>query len=186
MNKYLLRGISSTSAAAVLVIVLSLDAAPTAVSYGKSLTKTDSASAHPALTAEAFDPLANSALLVMRKRATELGIGGVAVVAYFEGDTVKSWTSKMTVVGRMKDVPSATDKGANLLGIAYAKAAEMADTLKNSGSQVRPPMTGEYGWTGGVIVRGKNGYLIAAFSGGKSDDDVKVSTAGVDQLKTGL
>jgi hypothetical protein len=136
--------------------------------------------------APAFDPLADSALQAMRQRATELGIGGVAVVAYFEGDTVKSWTSKMTVVGRLKDEPSATDKGANLLGIAYAKAAEMADTLKNSGSQVRPPMTGEYGWTGGVIARGKNGYLIAAFSGGKSDDDVKVSTAGIDQLKTGL
>jgi hypothetical protein len=136
--------------------------------------------------APAFDPLADSALQAMRQRATELGIGGVAVVAYFEGDIVKSWTSKMIVVGRMKDEPSATDKGANLLGIAYAKAAEMADTLKNSGSQVRPPMTGEYGWTGGVIARGKNGYLIAAFSGGKSDDDVKVSTAGVEQLKTGL
>ncbi|MGA7301853.1 MAG: hypothetical protein WBX10_16180, partial [Candidatus Sulfotelmatobacter sp.] len=70
--------------------------------------------------------------------------------------------------------------------IAYAKAAEMADTLKDSGSGVRPPMTGDFGWTGGVIVRGKNGYLIAAFSGGKSDDDVQVSRAGVTQLQTGL
>jgi len=35
-------------------------------------------------------------------------------------------------------------------------------------------------------VRGKNGYLIAAFSGGNSEDDVKVSTAGVAQLQTGL
>ena len=31
----------------------------------------------------------------------------------------------MAVVGRMKDEPSQSDKGANLLGIAYAKAAEM-------------------------------------------------------------
>ncbi|MGC0775110.1 MAG: hypothetical protein WB543_19400, partial [Candidatus Acidiferrum sp.] len=84
------------------------------------------------------------------------------------------------------DEPSQTDKGANLLGIAYAKAAEMADTLKDSGSQVRPPMTGEFGWTGGVIVRGKSGYLIAAFSGGKSEDDVQVSRAGVAELKIGL
>jgi hypothetical protein len=50
--------------------------------------------------------------------------------------------------------------------------------LKDSGNQVRPPMTGEFGWKGGVIVRGKNGYLIAAFSDGNSEDDVKVSTAG--------
>ncbi len=188
MNKYLFRGMPSLSVAAFLAIVLALHGAPATVSRGKTLAAADSPSARPApaATATAFDPLADSALQAMRQRATELGIGGVAVVAYFEGDTVKSWTSKMIVVGRMRDEPSATDKGANLLGIAYAKAAEMADTLKNSGSQVRPPMTGEYGWTGGVIARGKNGYLIAAFSGGKSDDDVKVSTAGVDQLKTGL
>lgn len=92
----------------------------------------------------------------------------------------------MAVFGRMKDEPTEKDKGANLLGIAYAKAAEMADTLKDSGSNVRPPMTGEFGWTGGVIVRGKYGYLIAAFSGGKSEDDVQVSRAGVTQLQTGL
>ena len=122
-----------------------------------------------------FDEAANAALLGMRQRAAELGISGVAVVAYFEGDSIQSWSSKMVVVGRMKDNPSATDKGSNLLAIAYSKAAEMADTLKDSGSQVRPPMTGEVGWTGGVILRGKTGYLIAAFSGGKSEDDVKVS-----------
>jgi type 1 glutamine amidotransferase len=133
-----------------------------------------------------FDGLANSALIAMKKRADELGIGGVAVVAYFPGDKIQYWSSKMLVIGRMRDEPSDTSKGANLIGIAYAKAVEMADTLKNSGSQVRPPMTGEFGWQGGVIVRGKNGYLIAAFSGGKSEDDVKISTAGVEQLKTGL
>ena len=70
------------------------------------------------------------------------------------------------------------DKGANLLGIAYAKAAEMADTLKDSGSKVRPPMTGEFGWEGGVIMRTKSGYIIAAFSGGKSPDDLAASRAG--------
>jgi type 1 glutamine amidotransferase len=133
-----------------------------------------------------FDGLANSALMAMKKRADELGIGGVAVVAYFPGDKVQFWSSKMLVIGRMRDEPSDTNKGANLIGIAYAKAVEMADTLKDSGSQVRPPMTGEFGWKGGVIVHGKNGYLIAAFSGGKSEDDVKISTAGVAELKTGL
>jgi hypothetical protein len=47
-------------------------------------------------------------------------------------------------------------------------------------------MTGEFGWNGGVIVRGRNGYLIAAFSGGKSEDDVKVSRSGIEQLQSGL
>ena len=137
-------------------------------------------------SAKNFDEAANAALLGMRQRAAELGISGVAVVAYFEGDSIQSWSSKMIVVGRMKDNPSPTDKGSNLLAIAYAKAAEMADTLKDSGSQVRPPMTGEVGWTGGVILRGKTGYLIAAFSGGKSEDDVKVSRAGAEVLKSRL
>jgi hypothetical protein len=135
-----------------------------------------------------FESLADSALLAMKTRAEALKVGGVAVVAYFDGDKVESWSSRMVVVGRLKDEPSGTQKGSNLLGIAYAKAAEMADTLKNSGSQVRPPMTGEFGWEGGVIARAKDGYLIAAFSGGQSSDDVDISHVGVaqilDQLKT--
>jgi len=32
-----------------------------------------------------------------------------------------------------------TTKGNNLIGIAYAKSAEMADTLQNSGTAARPP-----------------------------------------------
>ncbi len=119
----------------------------------------------------------------MQKRAGELGIQGVAVIAYAKGSTVESWSSKMLVVGHLRVEPTATDKGSNLLAIAYAKAAEMADTLKDSGSQVRPPLTGELGWTGGVIARSRNGYVIGAFSGGKSEDDVQVSHAGVDALQ---
>lgn len=137
-------------------------------------------------SAKSFDMAADAALVAMRKRAVELNIGGVAVVATFEGEKIEGWTSKMVVVGRMKDEPSAAGKGSNLLAIAYAKAAEMADTLKDSGSQVRPPLTGEFGWSGGVIVPGRSGYLIAAFSGGKSEDDLKVSQAGVAVLKAKL
>ncbi len=129
-----------------------------------------------------FESLADAALLAMKTRAEALKVGGVAVVAYFDGDKVESWSSRMLVVGRLKDQPTDTQKGSNLLGIAYAKAAEMADTLKDSGSQVRPPMTGEFGWEGGVIARAKSGYLIAAFSGGKSSDDVDISHYGVAQI----
>jgi uncharacterized protein GlcG (DUF336 family) len=62
----------------------------------------------------------------------------------------------------------------------------MADTLKASGSGVRPPIKGEYGWQGGVIIRGKTGYLIAAFSGGSSPDDVKISQAGLEVMAQSL
>ena len=124
-----------------------------------------------------FDQVADLALLAMTKRAEDLKINGVAVVAFVEGETTKSWSSKMVVVGEMKNAPTEKNRGANLLAIAYSKAAEMAETLKDSGSAGRPPMTGETGWQGGLIKKGKTGYLIAAFSGGPSESDVKVSQA---------
>ena len=133
-----------------------------------------------------FESLAGPALQAMRKRAEEMNIVGVAVVAYFEGTPIQSWSSRMAVVGSMTKPPKEKDNGSNLLAIAYAKASEMAETLKDSGSQVRPTMIGEVGWQGGVIVPGKNGYLIAAFSGGKSEDDVLISKAGIAQLQSGL
>lgn len=133
-----------------------------------------------------FSDLADTALVAMKKRAEELKITGVAVVAYAPGDTVNSWTSKMVVVGTMTNPATGTNSGNNLLGIAYTKAAEMADTLKDSGSKVRKPMTGEYGWQGGKVAKGKTGILIAAFSGGASSQDVKVSQAGLEILASKL
>jgi hypothetical protein len=138
------------------------------------------------VSAKQFDALANAALEAMKQRAAELKVSGVAVVSYAQGDSIQGWTSKMAVVGRMKDPQTATEKGNNLLGIAYAKSAEMADTLQNSGTAKRPPMTGEFGWQGGVMARTKTGYAIVAFSGGKSEDDVQVSQAGLEVLKGAL
>lgn len=77
------------------------------------------------VSSTSFDRSAGSALQVMKAKAEELKIGGAAVLAYFDGDKIESWSSKMLVVGRVKDEPKGTDKGSNLLGIAYAKAAEM-------------------------------------------------------------
>jgi hypothetical protein len=129
-----------------------------------------------------FDETADAALAAMTKRAEELKIIGVAVVAYVEGESTKAWSSKMVVVGAMKNAPTDKNKGANLLAIAYSKAAEMADSLKDSGNAGRPPMTGETGWQGGLIKKGRSGYLIAAFSGGPSEADLKVAQAGLEVL----
>ena len=138
-------------------------------------------------TTNTFDIVADQALVVMQKRAAELKVNGVAIVSSSEGDSVQSWSSKMVVVGNLKTGPSKNDPlGANLLAIAYAKAAEMADTLKASGSGVRPPIKGEFGWQGGVIGKGKTGWLIVAFSGGSSADDVKISQAGLAVLAQSL
>jgi hypothetical protein len=137
-------------------------------------------------TARTFDEVADKALLAMKKRAEELNIMGVALVAYAEGDTVKSWTSKMVVVGNLTSDTGQNRKGNNLLGIAYSKAAEMADTLKDSGSKVRPAMLGEYGYQGGLVTKGKAGILIVAFSGGPAEDDLKVSHAGLEIMSNSL
>jgi hypothetical protein len=138
------------------------------------------------ISAKKFDALAERALAAMRQRAGELNVSGVAIVSYAPGSTIQGWTSRMAVVGRMKDEPTATSKGNNLIGIAYAKSAEMADTLQNSGTATRPPMTGEFGWQGGVVGKAKSGYVIVAFSGGKSEDDVQVSKSGLAVLQPAL
>ena len=137
------------------------------------------------ISVKKLDALEAQAIEAMKQRAAELNIQGVAVVNYAPGGKVDSWTSKMAVVGRMID-PKASANGNNLLGIAYAKSSEMADTLIDSGTAKRPPMTGEFGWQGGVIGEVKGGHIIVSFSGGKSEDDVQVSKAGLAVMEKGM
>jgi hypothetical protein len=136
--------------------------------------------------AKKLDALESSALETMKAKAAELKIQGVAVVSYAPGDTVQAWTSKMAVAGRMTDPAGTNGKGNNLLGIAYAKSAEMARTLVNSGTATGTPMTAEFYWQGGVIFKAPIGYVIVAFSGGKSEEDVQASKAGLEVMKKGL
>ena len=133
-----------------------------------------------------FNETADRALQAMKQRAMELNVKGVATVAASEGDRVQSWLSKMLVVNALKKEPIKDDPGMNLIAVAYSKAAEMADTLRASGSGVRPPLKGEFGWEGGVIAKGKAGYLLATFSGGSGADDVKISQAGLAILAEAL
>ncbi len=121
-----------------------------------------------------FDHVAADALQAMKQRAEDLKATGAGIVAYIPGDTTTTWTSRMLVVG------SFTGNNNNVLGIVYTKASEMADTLKDSGSGVRPKLNGENGWKGGVIRKVPGGYVLAAFSGAKSEDDVAFSTAGLE------
>ncbi|UWZ82418.1 hypothetical protein [Occallatibacter riparius] len=137
------------------------------------------------VTGKQFDSAAQAALAAMKRRAAELNIQGVAVVSFAPGDTIQAWSSEMAVVGHMTDHTNG-DKGNNLLAIAYAKASEMANTLKDSGTSGHTPMTGEFGWQGGVMEQTARGYIIVAFSGGKSEDDVQVSKAGLAVLKARL
>ena len=128
----------------------------------------------------AFDDLADKALLAMKQRAEESKSRVWHWWLLSRGDETASWTSKMLVVGHLKTDSSTNNVGQNLLAIAYSKASEMADTLKPSGSGVRKPLKGEFGYQGGWIAECKTGHIIAAFSGGRSEQDVQVSKTGVE------
>lgn len=186
-NKIFLKGLLILTAMATLAAVQSSPAQDKPAAAPSDAATSQTTDMNTNKVTVNFNDVADKALQAMKQRAEQLHIKGVAVVAYSEGETVQSWSSKMVVVGHLSSEPSKNDpNGANLLGIAYTKASEMADTLKNSGSHVRPPKTGEYGWQGGVVARGKTGLLIAAFSGGPSADDVKVSKAGLEILSSQL
>jgi len=163
-----------------------MPARPSAVLLFLALTAASLCAASPKPPSpKKLDALQTQALEVMKAKAAALNIQGVAVVSYAPGASIGSWTSKMVVVGHLTDT-KASANGNNLLGIAYAKSAEMAVTLQDSGTANRPPMTGEFGWQGGTILQVSSGYIVVAFSGGKSEDDLQVSKAGLEVMKSGF
>jgi len=123
-----------------------------------------------------FNRAADAALRDMKQEAEKRKMSGAAVVALIPGAKTSAWTSRMQAVG------SIVVNKSNVLGVAYTKAAEMADTLQNSGGGSRPPYKGEFGYKGGVIEKQPFGYLLAVFSGGKSEDDVAVAQIGLAKL----
>lgn len=125
---------------------------------------------------QVFIKYADECLGIIEKEANNIPMTGVAMVAFIPGDSTLTWISKMKVVGKL------ADHEVNLLGIVYTKAAEMAVTLQDSGNADRKNMRGEYGYQGGVIKKIKDGYLLCAFSGGKSADDVDAARKGLDWL----
>jgi hypothetical protein len=129
-----------------------------------------------------FAHVSIAAIQAMQEQAESIKAHGAALVAWVPGEATTGWESRMRVVGTFHSNDQDPANDANLLAIAYTKAAEMADTLKNSGSGVRPKLKGENGYKGGVIRPVAGGYVIAAFSGAKSEDDVVISGKGADVL----
>jgi hypothetical protein len=119
---------------------------------------------------------AEAALLEMEKAADGISIVGVGLVAYVPGNETSGWIS------RMKVVKAIGDDEASFLAIAYTKASEMAMTHLDSGSEVRPPLRGEFGYKGGVIRKVRSGYIMATFSGAHWTKDLMVSEAGINYL----
>jgi hypothetical protein len=76
------------------------------------------------------------------------------------------------------------NEGYNFIAIANSKASEMAETLKNSGSKVRPVKVGEFDYIGGTIRKIDSGYLLSTFSGASGEDDLAVANKVIDWFIT--
>lgn len=123
-----------------------------------------------------FLKYAEKCLDVMEQTAKDNAVKGVAIISFIPGDQTESWVSRMKVIGAL------SSPKANFLGIASAKASEMAMTLVDSGSKTRSPLNGELGYKGGAIRKVNGGYIVSAFSGGPSEIDFKISTAGLNMI----
>lgn len=126
---------------------------------------------------KSFVKYSDEAMAIMVKKAEELSVKGAAIIGFIPGEITESWITKMRVVG------SFTNAKSNLLGIAYSKASDMAATLQNSGTdKTRTVLQGEFGWQGGLIKKIKTGYVIAVFSGGKTEQDLQIAQEGLNAL----
>ena len=117
---------------------------------------------------------ADETLQIMKQEAQRMNIKGVGLVCFIPGDETQSWVSKMIIAG------ATGNEGYNFIAIAYSKASEMAETLKNSGSKVRPAKVGEFDYIGGIIKKVDSGYLLSTFSGASGEDDLVVSEKAMD------
>lgn len=138
--------------------------------YSQTTTKQEK------MAEKTFIKHADEALALMKQEALTMDIKGVGLVCYIPGKETQSWISKMIVV---KTTGSPRQ---NYIAVAHSKAAEMAETLMNSGSKVREAKSGEFGYIGGAIKKIDSGYLLASFSGATGEQDLAVSQKVLDWL----
>ena len=137
---------------------------------------------------ENFQSAAPKMIAAMEQHAKKLGVRGAIVIASMDKHG-ESWISQMKVVGAMASVPDSPKPGEypgyNFIGIAYSKAAEMADTKINSGSKLRPPYQGEFGYQGGMIKKFESGFILTVFSGATGEQDFEIAGVGMKAYETG-
>ncbi|MBC5839285.1 hypothetical protein [Flavobacterium muglaense] len=121
----------------------------------------------------------DSSLTAMEQKSKELKIRGVGIIAFLE-DGKENWVSKMKVMGALKN------EKVNFLAVAYSKAGEMVDTLKNSGTSDRTPLLGEFNFLGGLIEKVNNGYVLVVFSGATGEEDTVVAEVGLEFILSKL
>jgi hypothetical protein len=131
---------------------------------------------------EDFRVVATKMIIAMENHARKLGVKGVIVVASMDAAGF-SWVSQMKAVDAIKVVPEnpaqAKYPGHNFIGIAYSKAAEMADLKLDSGSKIRPAFEGEFGYQGGMIKKIQSGFILTVFSGATGEQDFEIAKVGM-------
>jgi hypothetical protein len=131
---------------------------------------------------ENFQVISEKMITEMEKHAKKLGVKGVILVASMD-NTGFSWVSKMKAVDTIKKISDNPEQheypGYNFVGIAYSKAAEMADTKLNSGSKTRSSFQGEFGYKGGLIKKTQSGFILTVFSGASSEQDSEIALVGI-------
>jgi len=152
----------------LVILIVALICCLPSISNGQSKSETNDQ--------EIFLKHSDECLDAMAKAAKDMSVKGACVIAFIPGNVSDSWLSKMKVAGSLQN------GSANYLAVAYTKAAEMADTFKKSGSGVREPMHGEFGYQGGVIKKIDSGYILAAFSGATGEQDEEIAQKGLDLL----
>ena len=138
---------------------------------------------------DTFHTASEKMITEMETHARTLGVKGVILVARMD-ESGSSWLSRMKAVHTIKVVPENPSQheypGYNFIGIAYSKAAEMADTKLNSGSKSRAAYQGEFGYPGGVIRKIPSGFLLTVFSGATGEQDVEIARAGMNAYQGDL
>jgi hypothetical protein len=138
---------------------------------------------------ENFQIAADKMIADMENHAKKLDVKGVILVAKMD-ETGTSWISYMKAVKTMKDVPEFPEQheypGYNFIGIAYSKAAEMAETKLNSGSKIRVPYQGEFGYKGGLIKKVQSGFILTVFSGATSEQDFEIAQVGINSYENDI
>lgn len=131
---------------------------------------------------EDFQAVTGKMITEMENHARILGVKGVIVVASMD-DAGFSWVSQMKAVDAIKVTHENPAKekypGHNFIGIAYSKAAEMADIKLDSGSKLRPAFEGEFGYKGGMIKKIQSGFILTVFSGATGEQDLEIAKVGM-------
>lgn len=121
------------------------------------------------------------ALDVMKEKANENGIEGVAAILIRSVGEVLTLSPKFLVCGkslRPAGERGPNDPGTDYFAIAWSKIAEMIYTGEDSG-QTKIVPKGEFGFRGGCMVDTGKFVYYAAFSGGTEDEDVGIALTGL-------